>query len=275
MFFDGDVEGARAVLARSPQLARRHGYSAHPQLAEFVTQNNGHCYKQAHLQIADLLIPENFRSFRDAVLRDEFEGVQLLLHSDGDLIHAQFTAGRGIAQAMHHWQSVQVGRVLLNAGADIEALTTLGESPLSMQLRFGTVEGVRFLLEQGANPNNGARGHMPTDSMVERISLMLDHGWDINRGQMLHDANHGHGSRVQVWLRFGADPNLRNDNGQTALHLLAATGRCREAIRALVSAGGDIDARDNDGRTPLDWARDASRQTASNELVSLGAKLDA
>ena len=272
MFDDGDVEGAQSVLARNPELAHHDDYSAHPLLTDFVNRNNGHCYKKSHVRIADLLIPDNVRSFRDAILRDELRNVQQLLNSDSKLVHSEFTAGRGIAQAIHHWKSVAVGQILLNAGADIEALTTLGESPLSLQLRFGTVDGVRFLLEQGANPNNASRGHMPTDSMVELITLLLDHGWDINNGQMLHDAKHGHGSRIQVWLRFGADPNSRNDSGQTALHLIAATGRGRDAIQALVAAGADIDARDNDGRTPLDWARDASRQTAADELMALQPK---
>ena len=132
------------------------------------------------MQIADLLIPQSVRLFRDATVRDEFQNVQDSLRSDGKLVHSEFTAGRGIAQAIHHWKSVQVGQLLIDSGANIEALTTLGESPLSLQLRFGTVDGVRFLLENGADPNNGARGHMPTDSMAELITLLLDHEWDIN-----------------------------------------------------------------------------------------------
>lgn len=256
-------------MASNPSLVKHDGYAAHPLLTAFVNRNNGHCHKQSHLQIADLLIAEEIRPFRDAIMHDMIDDAIRLLRADGNLIHAEFTAGRGIAQAIHHWKSVAMGRILVDAGANIEALTTLGETPLSLQLRFGTVNGVRFLLEQGANPNNGARGHMPTASMAELIPLMLSHGWDINNGQMLHDAKHGHGSRVQVWLRFGADPNSRNADGQTALHLIARTGRGRAAIQALAAAGATIDARDNDGRTPLDWARDASQQTAADELVAL------
>ena len=263
---------ARAVLAHSPALAKHDGYTAHPLLTQFAHRNSGHCHKQTHLQIAELLIPNKIRLFRDAILRDECQKVQDLLDSDPDLIHSEFTAGRGIAQAIHHWNSTAVGQLLLNAGANIEALTTLGESPISIQLRFGSINGVRFLLEHGANPNNGARGHMPTDSMVELIALLLDHGWDINNGQLLHDANHGHGNRVQTWLEFGADPNSCNENGQSTLHLIAASGVGRDAIRTLVAAGADINARDNDGQTPLDLARGASRQIAMNELVELGAE---
>ena len=222
-----------------------------------------------------MLTPETVRSFRDAVLNDQFDSVQYQLRSQSKLIHSEFVAGRGIAQAIHHWKSRSVATVLVHAGADLEVLTTLGESPLTMQLRFGTIEGVRFLLEEGVSPNHGSGGHMPSASMTERIELLLAHGWDINNGQMLHDANHGHGARVMTWLKYGANPNARNEFGQTAIHLFAARGTGRDVIRALVEAGADISARDHKGNTPLDLARLASQQTAAQLLISLHAESNA
>ena len=132
-----------------------------------------------------------------------------------------------------------------------------------------------MLLDHGADPNRGKGGHMPSRSMEEMIELLLANGWDIDKGQLLHDANHGHGARVKVWLQHGADPNARRADGQTALHLVAARGVGRETIRALVEAGAEINARDDRGRTPLDLARAASRQTAADELRVLGADSEA
>ena len=85
-----------------------------------------------------------------------------------------------------------------------------------------------------------------------------------------HDANHGHGAKVRVLLDHGADPNARDGVGRTALHLVAARGAGRDAIRALVRAGADIEILDESGNTPLDYARRAKRRTAERELVSLG-----
>ena len=168
--------------------------------------------------------------------------------------------------------SVSAARLLLNAGAEHSALNTLGETPLTTQLRFGTIDCVQFLLDHGADPNLGARGHMPSGTMEPLIQLMLRHGWDINKGQLLHDANHGHGKRVITWLRHGANPNAATEQGQTALHLLAARGSGRDAIAALVQAGADIHARDHKKDTPLSLALRASSRAAEETLRQLGAK---
>ncbi|MBN2683947.1 MAG: ankyrin repeat domain-containing protein [Pontiellaceae bacterium] len=51
-------------------------------------------------------------------------------------------------------------------------------------------------------------------------------------------------------IAAGADPNLRNNAGETPLHLAAIKGQS-EYISILLHAGAKIDARDPDGCTPL------------------------
>jgi len=275
-FRNGNVSGAKELLKEHRGILGET-YLAHHVLRMFVDGNSGHCYKKSHLEIADLLIPSTIKHFRDAVLADDIPTVKKRIREEPQLVSAEFTAGRGIAQPIHHFESVEMAEVLVESGADVNARTTvhhLGDTPVGLQARFGKVEGVKYLLEQGANPNGGLLKFMGTDAMPVLIPLMVKHGWDINEGSCArtlihHDAAHGHGRKVCLLLAHGADANARDANGRTALHLLAERGSGDAAIRALFEAGASLDAKDKDGMTPLDLARKAERKNALDTLLAL------
>ena len=271
LFARGDVDGVAALFERQPELVVHRGHDAHPLLRQFTNDHPGHIYRDTHVLIAEQLTPVTVRAFRDSVFNDQFEDVARHLDNDPELIHAEFTTCRGISQAIHCCHSLPVLQLAADSGADLDVLTSRGDTPLTLKLRGGDVEAARFLLEGGANPNLGVGFHMPSRCMVELIELLLKYGWDIRHAPLLHDANHGHGKRVITWLKYGANPNAKNADGQTALHLLAAKGIGRDAIRALVKAGADIHAKDHRNNTPLDLSRLASKNAAAQELISLGA----
>ncbi|MCY4042723.1 MAG: ankyrin repeat domain-containing protein, partial [Candidatus Dadabacteria bacterium] len=52
------------------------------------------------------------------------------------------------------------------------------------------------------------------------------------------------------WWDLQSGVNARDENGDTPLHWAAGLGKT-EAIRELLKAGADIEARNNEGRTVL------------------------
>ena len=215
LFRAGDTAATVKLVAETPALIRDLGYQAHHLLRAFVDSNSGHCYKKQHLQIAEMLIPEFVLRFRDAVVADNVGDVRGMLDDDAQLAQSEFTAGRGIAQAIHHLRSVGMADVLLSAGANINARTTVhhvGDTPVGMQLRLGTYEAVEFLLHRGANPNGGLLKFMPAKSMPKLVPLLVQYGWDIDesfgeRTLLHHDAAHGHTRKMQILLDHGAEPS--------------------------------------------------------------------
>lgn len=78
-------------------------------------------------------------------------------------------------------------------------------------------------------------------------------------------AQNGHVEVVRALLEGGADPNIANDFGDTALHKAPTVVDSPELIELLVAAGANIDAADNRDDTPLHMAA----QFGSKQAVQL------
>jgi ankyrin repeat protein len=88
---------------------------------------------------------------------------------------------------------------------------------------------------------------------------------------LMYAALYGDANSVRLLLQNGADPNLRNDAGATAL-MWAVDDLAR--VQLLIERGADANARSEDGRTPLIAA---ASHTGSSPVLKLlldhGAKL--
>ena len=75
---------------------------------------------------------------------------------------------------------------------------------------------------------------------------------------------------VPTLLAAGADANVQDEAGRTALHLAAMKGGTK-AIAALINAGADLNVQDTDGRTPMHWAARRGHTKAVAVLMNAGA----
>lgn len=73
-------------------------------------------------------------------------------------------------------------------------------------------------------------------------------------------------------LNAGADPNARNEQKQTALHLAASLGLVGFA-RLLLDRGADPNARNDQGQTPLHLAVSNHNYYVAKALVENGAEI--
>ena len=156
--------------------------------------------------------------------------------------------------------------LLISRGATIEPYS---ERFLDYAVSGNRIEITTLLLKHGADPNKAPR---VLDDGSDMSKLLKSYGVppkDINaQGDMgwpmlvyvCRGDNREHPDKVLRLLELGADIDVRNYKGKTALHCAAKAGFL-SVIDLLIEKGATIDAPDNNGETAL---FEAIRSTIKN-----------
>jgi len=120
----------------------------------------------------------------------------------------------------------------------------MGATPFLRAAKTGDVEVMRLLLAKGADAKAVTKDH--TTAMILAAGL----SWTMG---ITNVAEKDSLEAIKICIEQGVDVNAANDKGATALHGAATSGR-NDVVAFLVEKGAKLDAKDKDGRTPLDIA---------------------
>jgi uncharacterized protein len=109
----------------------------------------------------------------------------------------------------------------------------------------------RDLLERGCDPDHSMFA-AAWNRDVEAIRLLRKHGAPLRPDMLVETIGWSRFEAAEEFLRQGADPNLTDAKGRTALHMMLAKDSAPEHLAMVIGYGARTDIPGPDGRTVAD-----------------------
>lgn len=196
-------------------------------------------------------------------------------------IGADVNYGDKHGNSLLHWACQQeLGKVvkfLLENGADVNARNDLGETPLHVASYERNAKIVKLLLEAGADttaknnegksvfyyewvgPNKGGTSYTDTRNLLadvvfdSRIKRIKEWGFEETWDRLIDICHRGDIDRLKKFIEAGGDINIGigTEYGVTILHMFHPYPFPDSVVRVLIDNGFNVNAKDNNGCTPL------------------------
>ncbi|KAI6695681.1 hypothetical protein NL676_023391 [Syzygium grande] len=163
-------------------------------------------------------------------------------------------------------------RFCVAVGADADATDSAGSTPLHLAAAKGHAEAVEYLVNRSTYARHVVDGdgktafELAAENGHSRLLDSLRLRDVLLRAARVDDV-HG----MKNCLAEGADVDARDQNGWTPLHRAAFKGRV-ESVKVLLSHGASVNAVDDAGYTPLQCAVEAGHGHLAPLLIAHGAK---
>ncbi|XP_050430101.1 ankyrin repeat domain-containing protein 17 isoform X3 [Adelges cooleyi] len=181
---------------------------------------------------------------------------------------------------------VEIVRLLLAHGADVNALSSTGNTPLMYACAGGHVDTVKELLNYEANvEDHNENGHTPlmeaaSAGHVMVAKILLEHGAGINthsnefkESALTLACYKGHLEMVRFLLAAGADQEHKTDEMHTALMEASMDGHV-EVARLLLDSGAQVNMPTDSFESPLTLAACGGHVELALLLIERGANIE-
>lgn len=210
-----------------------------------------------------------------AAAHGDCDKLRRLLREKPELVNARTEIGNTpLFSAVY---SLEVFKLLIKEGADINIKNKLGETLLHEVAKGGNADIVEILLSYGLEVDaKNKRGETPLIMAAKHensnaFPVFIAHGSAINARDHVNATPLYYAVRlcdidsIKYLVSKGADINAKALNGVTPLHVAMSSGN-EKIAEFLIEKGADVNVITSDGNTPL--------HLAINSFASLTKSLD-
>jgi uncharacterized protein len=223
--------------------------------------------------------PDGATALHWAVRWDDLETVKQLIHAGAAVNAADHDGATPMFLAAQNGDAAMIGQ-LLDAGADVNApVLSHGETALMMASRSGSVDAARVLLDHGAqiNAKDNLRGTTALMWAAEQrhapvVELLIARGADFRAMSSVLRPLKRRGLGFAP-AKYQGGPDAPIKGGLTAL-LFASREGAMDCVRALITAGVDLNQTSADGSSPLLVAVQNGYYDMARYLLDHGADLN-
>jgi ankyrin repeat protein len=219
------------------------------------------------------------------------EITKFLLEKGADPNIADSSGYPPVFYAIRSKSSIESVQALLDYGVDpnqiwkdLRSFNKDKISPLRVALRAKNNEVANLLLKYGADIRADAMAGMIVEAMVKKdkevIRFLVERGgnlddtkgYSLKRGlsPLMYAAQIGDVSYLQYFLDNGAEIDLQNGNGDTAL-IKAVLAENLNSVFLLITHGADVNIENKEGFTPYWYAKRIDNKEMEDLLVKHGA----
>jgi len=222
----------------------------------FQKNRPGACYRKAlaaivFAAVGGLAQAGSYDDFFTRIIRDDAPGIAALVKRGFDPNTVNERGETGLTQAFK-LDSYRAAKGLIDLpSTKVNQPNSKGETPLMMAAIKGQVDLAKALIARDADVNR--EGWTPLHyavsapsedgSDLKMVALLLQHHAYIDAASpngttpLMMAAQYGTRSAVELLIKEGADPKLKNQQGLTAMDFATRADRA-EVVRWLAQAGG-------------------------------------
>lgn len=226
--------------------------------------------RKRQMEVKENLLPENLI---DAVKKNDYAAVGYLLGQGVD-VNQIAPSGENALMAAAEKGYTSIAAALLQAGANPEHSDKLGRHALALAAEQGHLDVIKTILRYRADINTGSEsgqtallaacraGQNGAVELIMQYKPLLYPGVAAGKGPLIAALQNKHIQTAIILLEYGVNPQERDTDGNTVLHLAVQCGSAELCEILFNKYNIDPSLPNNSGQSAADLA-----QKSGNEIL--------